>query len=168
MDGQEALELLQDEADLPDVILLDVMMPGMSGYEVGKGERGTGEALGDRAQARTRKHTRCCPLWPGHSPIPRTFCAGLPQVAHRGPVQLHPHHHGQCQEQGREHRGGVTVGQQRLPGQAVRPPRDPRAHPVPPALPRCRRESGGPGRCVDWGCPGGGDGMSLGRLPGSS
>ena len=34
MDGQEALELLQDEADLPDVILLDVMMPGMSGYEV--------------------------------------------------------------------------------------------------------------------------------------
>ena len=42
MDGQEALELLQDEADLPDVILLDVMMPGMSGYEVGDYEEEEG------------------------------------------------------------------------------------------------------------------------------
>ena len=34
MDGLEALEVLKDEGQLPDVILLDVMMPGMSGYEV--------------------------------------------------------------------------------------------------------------------------------------
>lgn len=34
MDGMEALEILEDHSDLPDVILLDVMMPGMTGYEV--------------------------------------------------------------------------------------------------------------------------------------
>ncbi|GLC56046.1 hypothetical protein PLESTB_001058700 [Pleodorina starrii] len=34
MDGQEALQVLTSEERLPDVILLDVMMPGMSGYEV--------------------------------------------------------------------------------------------------------------------------------------
>ncbi|GAX76781.1 hypothetical protein CEUSTIGMA_g4227.t1 [Chlamydomonas eustigma] len=34
MDGQEALDLLKSEDRLPDVILLDVMMPGMSGYDV--------------------------------------------------------------------------------------------------------------------------------------
>ena len=30
--GQEALELVQDDA--PDLILLDIMMPGMNGFEV--------------------------------------------------------------------------------------------------------------------------------------
>lgn len=34
MDGEEALEKLSMANPLPDVILLDVMMPGMSGYEV--------------------------------------------------------------------------------------------------------------------------------------
>ena len=34
MDGKEALELLESMSDKPDVILLDVMMPGMSGFEV--------------------------------------------------------------------------------------------------------------------------------------
>eukprot|EP00798_Chlamydomonas_sp_ICE-L_P018006 gene18006-24415_t len=33
MDGLEALEFLENCTALPDVILLDVMMPGMSGYE---------------------------------------------------------------------------------------------------------------------------------------
>ena len=34
MDGEEALDFLAKEVDLPDIILLDVMMPGMSGYQV--------------------------------------------------------------------------------------------------------------------------------------
>lgn len=34
MDGMEALALLETMDELPDIILLDVMMPGMSGYEV--------------------------------------------------------------------------------------------------------------------------------------
>ena len=33
MDGPEALQLIEDEG-MPDIVLLDVMMPGMSGYEV--------------------------------------------------------------------------------------------------------------------------------------
>ena len=37
MDGEEALALLRDEDNLPDAILLDVMMPGMSGYDVRTG-----------------------------------------------------------------------------------------------------------------------------------
>ena len=35
MDGEEALEYLQKAQVLPDLILLDVMMPAMSGFEVG-------------------------------------------------------------------------------------------------------------------------------------
>lgn len=34
MDGQEALEFLAESQVLPDIVLLDVMMPGMNGYEV--------------------------------------------------------------------------------------------------------------------------------------
>jgi CheY-like chemotaxis protein len=34
MDGDDALEYLDNAPLLPDLILLDVMMPGMNGYEV--------------------------------------------------------------------------------------------------------------------------------------
>eukprot|EP00425_Heterocapsa_triquetra_P042193 CAMPEP_0195088488 /NCGR_PEP_ID=MMETSP0448-20130528/28045_1 /TAXON_ID=66468 /ORGANISM="Heterocapsa triquestra, Strain CCMP 448" /LENGTH=215 /DNA_ID=CAMNT_0040122143 /DNA_START=1 /DNA_END=645 /DNA_ORIENTATION=- len=36
MDGQEALDYLSECETLPDVVLLDVMMPGMTGFEVCK------------------------------------------------------------------------------------------------------------------------------------
>ena len=35
MGGEEALEWLAESATLPDVILLDIMMPGMDGFQVG-------------------------------------------------------------------------------------------------------------------------------------
>jgi CheY-like chemotaxis protein len=35
MDGMEALAYLERSDTTPDLILLDVMMPGLSGYEVG-------------------------------------------------------------------------------------------------------------------------------------
>jgi CheY-like chemotaxis protein len=35
MDGMEALAYLERSETTPDLILLDVMMPGLSGYEVG-------------------------------------------------------------------------------------------------------------------------------------
>jgi CheY-like chemotaxis protein len=34
MNGDEALEFLEESPFLPDLILLDIMMPAMSGYEV--------------------------------------------------------------------------------------------------------------------------------------
>ena len=35
-DGRKAIQLLQDGKNLPDIILLDIVMPGMSGIEVAK------------------------------------------------------------------------------------------------------------------------------------
>ena len=35
-DGRKAIELLQDDKNVPDIILLDIVMPGMSGVEVAK------------------------------------------------------------------------------------------------------------------------------------
>jgi CheY-like chemotaxis protein len=32
--GEKCLQILQQEASLPDLILLDIMMPGMSGWDV--------------------------------------------------------------------------------------------------------------------------------------
>jgi CheY-like chemotaxis protein len=34
MDGHEALQFLAEAEFIPDIILLDVMMPGINGYEV--------------------------------------------------------------------------------------------------------------------------------------
>jgi CheY-like chemotaxis protein len=42
MDGQEALDLLETGDRLPDIVLLDVMMPGMSGYDVSDSIMGYG------------------------------------------------------------------------------------------------------------------------------
>lgn len=35
-DGRKAIQLLEDDKNLPDIILLDIVMPGMSGVEVAK------------------------------------------------------------------------------------------------------------------------------------
>ena len=35
-DGKKAIDLLQQTGSLPDIILLDIIMPGMSGIEVAK------------------------------------------------------------------------------------------------------------------------------------
>lgn len=35
-DGMQAIQLLQNDNNLPDIILLDIVMPGMSGVEVAK------------------------------------------------------------------------------------------------------------------------------------
>ena len=40
MNGFEALQYMEEADSLPDIILLDVMMPGMSGYEVRHGMQG--------------------------------------------------------------------------------------------------------------------------------
>ncbi len=56
MDGQEALQVVSEEDQLPDVILLDVMMPGMSGYEVGS--NWNAREVGERG-ARTSQQCRC-------------------------------------------------------------------------------------------------------------
>ena len=37
--GKEALKYLEDCLTLPDLILLDIIMPGMDGYQVGGGGR---------------------------------------------------------------------------------------------------------------------------------
>jgi CheY-like chemotaxis protein len=45
MDGQEALDFMASASAPPDVILLDVMMPGMSGWVAGLVGGGTAHQL---------------------------------------------------------------------------------------------------------------------------
>jgi CheY-like chemotaxis protein len=49
MNGAEALSILEKSAALPDLILLDCMMPGMSGYSVAEHIRARYGASHDRA-----------------------------------------------------------------------------------------------------------------------